>query len=159
MSFPEPQTVAVRTCSRCHAVKPIDEFAIKERTRGTRRSYCRPCARAYGREHYERNRAYYRTKAHGSRKATIRANRELVAEYLEAHACVDCGETDPTVLEFDHRDPATKSETIGRLVHVGTRRELIAEMAKCDVRCGNCHRRRTAAQFGSYRLSLGTQRA
>ena len=29
---------------------------------------------------------------------------------------------------------------------------VTAEIEKCDVRCGNCHRIRTAAQFGSYRL-------
>jgi hypothetical protein len=27
---------------------------------------------------------------------------------LSSHACVDCGETDTLVLEFDHRDRATK---------------------------------------------------
>jgi hypothetical protein len=31
---------------------------------------------------------------------------------------------------------------------------LKAEIAKCQVRCANCHRRRTAAQFGWWR-SLG----
>ncbi len=147
MSFPEPQTVAVRTCSRCHAVKPIDEFAIKERTRGTRRSYCRPCARAYGREHYERNRAYYLAKARRSRARFRAASRDLAYDYLKTHPCVDCGESDPVVLEFDHRDPGTKLLSVSELIRHRSAAMVAAEIEKCDVRCVNCHRRRTASQI------------
>lgn len=80
----------------------------------------------------------------------------MVAEYLTTHPCVDCGERDPVVLEFDHRDPASKSGDVGRLVHSGKRAVVQAEIEKCDVRCGNCHRIRTAKQFGSYRLGEST---
>ena len=79
-------------------------------------------------------------------------NREFVAEYLSTHPCVDCGEGDLIVLEFDHRDPATKREDVGRLIHTSTVGIVRAEIEKCDVRCGNCHRIRTATQFGSYGL-------
>jgi hypothetical protein len=41
---------------------------------------------------------------------------------------------------------------VGRLIHSGNALALRAEIEKCDVRCGNCHRIRTAKQFGSYRL-------
>lgn len=52
------------------------------------------------------------------------------------------------VLEFDHRDPATKDENIADAI---SRRgwglpRLQAEVDKCDVRCCNCHRRRTVAE-------------
>jgi hypothetical protein len=79
-------------------------------------------------------------------------NREFVAQYLSTHPCVDCREADPVVLEFDHRDPKTKKADVGRLIHTSTVAIVRAEVEKCDVRCGNCHRIRTATQFGSYRL-------
>jgi len=69
--------------------------------------------------------------------------------YLLCHPCVDCGEPDPVVLEFDHVR-GVKAFTIGQDAgHVG-RDLLIEEIKKCDVRCANCHRRRTAVQLGWY---------
>jgi len=71
-------------------------------------------------------------------------NRLWVWGYLLEHPCVDCGETDIRVLEFDHRDPADKVGNVGRMVSDRRCIEAIeAEVAKCDVRCANCHRRRT----------------
>lgn len=68
-----------------------------------------------------------------------------VKEYLLEHPCVDCGNTDIRVLEFDHREPAKKSFTICRKVCSDgvSLLTLAKEVAKCDVRCANCHRIRT----------------
>lgn len=71
---------------------------------------------------------------------------------LLAHPCVDCGETDPVVLEFDHR--SDKSDNIGSMLRHGTSTETMErEIAKCDVRCANCHRRKTAKQFGWWKCA------
>jgi len=146
---------SVRVCARCHSEKPIEAFPIKDRARGTRRAYCLPCCREYGREHYQRNRAAYLGRTR-KRHADLRpAQRAFIKEYLVTHPCVDCGIGDPVVLEFDHRDPAVKLENVGRLIHSGSLAGLRGEIAKCDVRCGNCHRRKTLLQFGSYRVTMG----
>jgi len=58
-----------------------------------------------------------------------------------------CGETDPLVLQFDHRDGTTKIDTVGTMVNRANWNTLLAEIAKCDVRCANCHRLRTAQKF------------
>jgi hypothetical protein len=64
--------------------------------------------------------------------------------YLLEHPCVDCGENDIRVLEFDHRDPAEKQGAISRMVADRCSVSKIkAEVEKCDVRCANCHRRRS----------------
>lgn len=74
-----------------------------------------------------------------------------VRQYLEAHPCVDCGEKDPVVLQFDHRDPEEKHHAVSDMVSRGrSQKAIFAEIAKCDVRCANCHARRTAAQLGYY---------
>lgn len=75
-------------------------------------------------------------------------NRRRLADHLAAHPCVDCGEADLRVLDFDHRDPATKGAAISRLVFRTCWANVLREIALCDVRCSNCHRRRTAQQFG-----------
>jgi len=50
------------------------------------------------------------------------------------------------VLEFDHVR-GQKVKNVADLVKDGVRWSLIdEEIGKCDVRCANCHRRRTAAQ-------------
>ncbi len=67
-----------------------------------------------------------------------------VRDYLATHPCVDCGETDPLVLDFDHRDPKAKSANVSYLVCSAGLARVQAEVEKCDVRCANCHRRKTA---------------
>lgn len=67
------------------------------------------------------------------------------------HPCVDCGEGDPIVLEFDHITD-DKTSGISDLVGTGVSLDiLIAEIAKCVVRCANCHRRKTSRELGWFR--------
>lgn len=71
--------------------------------------------------------------------------------------CMDCGRVfPPHVMDFDHRDPKMKSFslTTGK-AYLKNRAVLEAEIAKCDVICGNCHRIRTAVQYASGELAYG----
>lgn len=71
-------------------------------------------------------------------------------KYLLTHPCVDCGEADPIVLEFDHL--GKKTSAIADMMRLHARwDEILVEIAKCEVRCANCHRRRTARARGYYR--------
>jgi len=75
-------------------------------------------------------------------------NRNYVLEYLSGHPCVDCGETDPVVLEFDHvRD---KDKKISDLINYSHNR-LKEEILKCEVRCSNCHKRKTSKEQNWYK--------
>lgn len=74
----------------------------------------------------------------------------LVAEYLSCNACVDCGERDLRVLDFDHRDSTLKTAEVMWLVQNGySERRIRAEIAHCDVRCRNCHARITYDRMGA----------
>ena len=145
-------TAAVRVCCTCRETKPLDQFALKNRERGTRSTKCRSCQAAYSREHYRRNLTTYIKRAHTRRKHDRENCRQRLFDYLLGHPCVDCGEADPIVLEFDHRDASLKRESVARMVGNRTWGTVEREIAKCDVRCANCHRRRTAEQFGWAKL-------
>jgi hypothetical protein len=116
-------------------------------------SYCRPCVRENSREHYAANKLSYLARTRRN-KLQQRANRtSWIVSYLEGHPCVDCGETDPLVLEFDHSHD--KKFDIGHDYVWRPWQDVLDEIAKCEVRCVNCHRRRTAERAGYLRLVLG----
>lgn len=145
-----------KRCSRCGETKTLDEFGVKNKKSGLRRAWCRECARAYGREHYRRDRAPYLDRNRARRREERPRVVAAVAEHLRTHPCVDCGETDIVLLDFDHRDPPTKIAPVSRLSHSASMNIVLAEIAKCDVRCGNCHRTKTAAQR-NWRRAPGSQ--
>ncbi len=138
----------LRHCSRCDLWKPVEDFPHKDRRRGTRRSYCRDCCLIYGREHYRLNRSAYLKKARKRRMRYRNACQLFAYDYLMAHPCVDCGEANPVVLDFDHKDPATKTREVAWFVRRQDLVGLAAEIAKCEVRCANDHRRKTARDLG-----------
>jgi hypothetical protein len=77
-----------------------------------------------------------------------------IMDYLSTHPCVDCGETDPIVLDFDHKDGEEKSFNLGDALNkrkMGIKR-ISEEVDKCVVRCANCHRRKTAKAAGFWKL-------
>ncbi len=81
--------------------------------------------------------------------------RKMIRGYLDKHPCIDCGENDPVVLEFDHRVPADKFKSVSTMIsgHYSWRR-VLDEIQKCDIRCANCHRRKTYLQFERWGKTL-----
>lgn len=73
-----------------------------------------------------------------------------VAKDLRGNMCTWCGNTDPRVLQFDHRDPDEKSACISRITMSMTEnqtqhkwRRYISEINRCRLLCANCHYLRT----------------
>ena len=131
-----------RACPECGDSYPLSDFV-------SRNPRCRPCRSAYGKEHYRKNRDYYKAKARRRQKDVVNQNKQWLLDYLLDHPCVDCGEADPVVLEFDHRDASDKVAAVSTLARSGYSLSAVQrEVAQCDVRCANCHRRRTHEQRG-----------
>ena len=60
----------------------------------------------------------------------------------EGKSCVRCGQDDPDLLDYHHRDPSTKCFKIADAIRlVKNRNKVLAEIAKCDLLCANCHRK------------------
>ncbi|WP_249009275.1 hypothetical protein [Conexibacter sp. DBS9H8] len=147
----EPRDDLIR-CARCHRLKPPSSFNWRRRAIGQRDTYCRPCRADYKHEHYTRNRQRYIDNAAARRARVVRERMSLLIAYFASHPCVDCGESDPRVLEFDHQ--RDKAFDIGAGMRDRPWTDVLEEIDKCEVRCANCHRRRTAQQFGFLRALL-----
>lgn len=77
------------------------------------------------------------------------------AEWLDANGpCVDCGSSER--LEVDHVDPATK---ITHNVWSWTEKRRLAELAKCVVRCHDCHLAKTSRERAATPIQHGTDGA
>ncbi|MDT7546075.1 MAG: hypothetical protein QOE99_2185 [Actinomycetota bacterium] len=131
----------LKRCVTCHEDKSLDDFNLRRSAPDGRQPRCRDCCKQWYVEHRAAHIATMR-----ERKRQVRAEyRERLGNYLMEHPCVDCGENDIRVLDFDHRPGTVKVEAIAVLVMTQVPwRRIEAEMAKCDVRCANCHRKRTA---------------
>ena len=152
---PSPTREPNKRCPSCGKDKALDEFPPNRARSDGRQASCRPCYAMYQRQYYRRRIStdleYLRRKQAQRRKRRreiLSRNRGRIRNYLSNRACVDCGERDRAVLEFDHIDPSRKSFSISDAVFRRSWPEIERELAKCEVRCANCHRRRTAEQFG-----------
>jgi len=86
-------------------------------------------------------------------------NLERIGAFLLEHPCVDCGEADLRVLDFDHREGTEKSAEVMKLAKAAySWARVMDEIAKCDVRCRNCHAKVTYERMGdTWRTALMRQ--
>lgn len=144
--------IVIKKCSKCQTEKPELEFNWKLKNK-SRTSYCKECSRSYIRSHYQNNKKYYLNKAKQRNIKLRDILFKFLGEYLLSHPCVDCEESDILVLEFDHKDRMNKTFSISTIVRRRLNiEELVIEVSKCDVRCANCHRRKTEKENNSWKL-------
>jgi hypothetical protein len=133
----------MKKCSMCKTEKPLDDFYRRARNKDGRNSYCKEC----GKKHYQNWKDFSperKKRYHNWKIARVEENRQKFVSVLQESGCVDCGLTDFRVLEFDHIG-TDKTSGVATLVGQGAKWERIEEeIAKCEVRCCNCHRIKTA---------------
>ena len=144
--FVTAQPALTRTCGRCNRPKPLSDFAWRRKARGQRDNYCRQCRADYKREHYAKHRERYVANALRRKRTVVAERAAYLVDFFRERPCVDCGETDPLVLEFDHL--GRKRFNIAKGVRDRNWQSVLDEIATCDVVCANCHRRRTARRAG-----------
>lgn len=136
-------------CARCEKEQDIEQFGKSKKGDG-RQYYCKSCKQKI----YARYRRRFMRQIIVARYKRKTRNALFVLEHLKTHPCVDCGERDPLVLTFDHVR-GKKKDDVSALVNDGVSLLLLsAEIEKCDVRCSNCHVRRTSKQFGFIKNKL-----
>ena len=130
----------MRKCVRCGIERPDDLFS-----KGN--SSCKICHRELSRLHYKKHTDRY--KKNQLDKLKVRG--QYLYKYLLKNPCIDCGETDPSALDFDHRDINEKKDHISKMFRDSAWQIVLEEVKKCDIRCANCHRKKTAKQFNWYK--------
>lgn len=144
-----------KICSKCgHEYRNLEKsFHKKTGTADGFQARCKKCVAEFHKTHYQKNQQYYKEKALRNKNIARERIQNFILDYLGNHPCVDCGEADIIVLDFDH--VYGKKESIGVLLKNGVSLATIQkEIEKCEVRCANCHRRKTAKDFGWYRLKM-----
>jgi len=129
----------LRRCGKCGVTKPVGDFAKKRAD--AYQTYCRLCQSAYHKEHYRKNKQTY-LDAVKRRRLRLAA----ILRTAKERPCADCGIQYPYyVMDLDHREGEEKIGNVSQAIHRGHlgKKNLLAEIDKCDVVCANCHRERT----------------
>ena len=138
-------------CGRCGVTKPVTSFNKNKSKKDGLKTMCRECSKKSFRKYYHDNHEKHRRAANERRTREVNLNRKLMLEYLSDKQCVDCGfKSHPAALDFDHVR-GDKRANVSTLVATSySWSTILEEIEKCEIRCANCHRIKTAKQLNWY---------
>ena len=110
-----------KICTKCGVEKPIEDFAFRDKAKGTRRAECKQCISQRQKEKYHKQ-------------------KDILNEFKKQKVCEKCGEKRFYLLDFHHIDPNTKIDTVARLSTHSSQEMTYNEINKCICLCANCHR-------------------
>ena len=138
----------MKSCTKCNELKSFDGFTIRRTRKGmiARHTWCKDCHNAYKRQNVLKK--TYELK-------------KYVSDLLLNSKCEICNISDFYALEFNHKIPSDKSFEIAQAIS-GNRiqvslEQLKSEIAKCEIVCANCHKRKTAEQLRTWRWRYMTE--
>lgn len=141
----------MKQCAVCGEFKPIEEYSYRNKLLGRRWGTCKSCQSVQQKEWYKNNKARHKETVKRNRQKTIAEAQQYIWDYLSTHPCVDCGESNPIVLEFDHIR-GRKKKAVGDMARAGYSIGAVQkEIEKCEIRCANCHRIKTHQERGWFR--------
>lgn len=139
----------MKTCTICKLEKPCDDFNKKSSAKDGLQNKCRLCSRERSRAYYALNKEKHVAAVRVNTQKYMNRNRTWIGNYLLNNPCIDCGNSDLRVLDFDHRPGTIKVNDVTILArNCYPLSIVIAEVEKCDVRCRNCHQIITFERLG-----------
>ena len=133
-------------------MRPMDLFHNNKSKPDGKQTVCKDCKKKSDKKYYQDNKPQMRESIARSRSDRNKKNQALMIEYLDGRNCVECGERDVRVLEFDHRERSEKKSNISTLMSdVCSWDRILEEIALCDILCANCHRIKTHEENNSYK--------
>jgi hypothetical protein len=125
-----------KRCGKCQKVKVLSLFNKKSVSKDGYGNTCKECNKENLREHYLKNKVYYKEKRQRYQKSI----KSWLIEYKSKLECKNCGESRWWVLDFHHVDPKQKEYNLANLAKDKGKKAFLKEVKKCDVLCSNCHR-------------------
>ena len=129
-----------KRCRKCGSDKPTSDFYQRYDGTGKPHSNCKKCQNKYYASYYKTNKKRYDRISLKSKVEKMRA----VIALKRDKPCADCGLSfHPVAMDFDHVG-SNKVFSVSRMVQrrISIKR-ILAETAKCELVCSNCHRIRT----------------
>ena len=132
----------IKRCKQCDTSLDITMFPYRDGSKRLRRSWCVDCCYLKGKQWRRTRSPKQQVIIKARRKEVLNTSREFVNE-LKDNPCMDCGgKFPPCAMDYDHRDPSIKKHGVGTML-TSTKETILADIAKCDLVCANCHRVRT----------------
>jgi acetylornithine/succinyldiaminopimelate/putrescine aminotransferase len=146
----------VKKCSKCKKEKELSDYFWRDKSKNKLHSQCKDCYKAcrHSQEHYKKYKEQYIKRSKARQKRIGTENKKHLIEYFKNHPCIECGESNPVVLEFDHRDRKQKWKEVSTMLRDYTWEQILKEIDKCDVLCANHHKIRTSKQMGWWYESI-----
>src|SRR5215218_3601178 len=91
-----------KKCTLCHRRLHVRFFNKHSARADGLQSACRECNKEKSRAYYRSNGDKHKVAVLANKQRRIKENQVRLADHLHSHPCVDCGEADLVVLEFDH---------------------------------------------------------
>lgn len=137
----------MKRCSRCTNLLPRSAFNRSARNADGLQAYCRDCSAEVSHALYETR--VGRRVARTSRPVYAVARGAWLRSLKTGRPCTDCGQVfDPQVMQWDHLPGFEKLGNISGSWTGRSEQEILAEIAKCELVCANCHAIRTFRRNG-----------
>lgn len=143
--------MTTKRCSICKKDKSISVYNKNCKKKDGLQSACKVCNKERSAAYYKRKTEHHKLVTKEQKLLLRTRNVRYIWNYLSQHPCVDCGNSNPIVLEFDHVRGNKIAAVSSLAKDSGSLDKLQEEISKCEVRCANCHRIKTAIQLDWYR--------
>lgn len=138
----------MKKCQVCKKEKEESCFGRNKSRKDQLQTSCKICDNSRSTAYHHKNKENLLPKIYARKLKRIIRNKEYINNYFSTHHCIDCDEKDVRVLDFDHVR-GVKEAGISRMATDGVNlQKIILEIEKCEVRCANCHRKKTHTERG-----------
>lgn len=129
-------------CVKCKQEKEDSLFPWRNQSRGIRQQYCKSCKSEYNKTWYSKNKTKHKNDVSKNNEKRRLQSSEIIRKLKEV-PCADCKVQYPYyVMDFDHLEDFQKLNEVSRM-YLYSQKNILDEIAKCEVVCSNCHRERT----------------
>lgn len=141
----------LKVCIICKQEKPIAEFNKNKAKKDGVGVDCRVCSNKASRQYYALNKQKHKLAVRLRKISNKKLLQTYVYNLLKTTGCVDCKkENDPVALEFDHVRGTKRRAVCELIARNCSFSSILKEIEKCEIRCSNCHRKKTAKDQNWY---------